>query len=274
MDTILHPEYAKETLRYETNLEILTDLLCHHDDLLLQQSPTLEAKYLQVLGQLERDIYEQFIKAASLKRTISLAQAYLNRGIPINQKEITETLKREFHDYQDQLKRMTDNLDVAKKWLGSTILSVEETKHFKKLYIGLAKKLHPDLHPNQTGYEQALWLQAAEAYHCGDIQKLESLTLILEGREDLLTDETKADAIEKLKQKNKKLESQISAYQRKINVILQSFPFTMQELLKDEAALEARKDELRQQLAAYQQQVTELQAYVDFMQNPGPTRFS
>ena len=270
---IEHPQYKAAKQQYEQKVQELTGLLCRHDHMILQEAPALEAKYLKAVGDLQRDVYEQFVETARLKRSIQLAQIYINHGKEIDQNEIVKTLKKEFRDYEKKLSDMAEELDLAKR-LECTVMDPEEEKRFKKLYLNLAKRLHPDLHPQQGDKEKALWLQVAQAYHAGDIEKLESLAAILTdapGAEDVPAGKL-SDAIETLQEKVRSLTRKIEAYRKRIEEMQVKFPFSIAPLLEDPALMERRKAELQDELIAYKEQAKELAAYLALMLDPGSSK--
>ena len=64
---------------------------------------------------------------------------------------------------------------MAKEILNAPPLSEEESKEMRDLYRLLVKQLHPDLHPDQSDREAALFLQVQAAYKICDLYKLREI---------------------------------------------------------------------------------------------------
>ena len=178
----IHEEYAWLKEAHRAALERLSTLLCTYDDQILQQKPYWEAKYTETFGALEQQCYAAFVRSVELRRRIALARVYMNRGAEPDAAAIDAQIAQEFRAYEEKLRQMEEERARAAQILGAKEMSDEDTKRFKHLYRQLAKKLHPDLHPERTAEMKKLWQRAMDAYALGDLARLEILAAIVESK--------------------------------------------------------------------------------------------
>lgn len=267
----IHEEYARLRERQRAAMERLGTLLCTYDDMILQQKPRWEAKYIEVFGALEQQCYAAFVRASELRRRIALARAYVNRGAQPNAAEIDAQIAKEFHEYEEKLRRMEAERARAMQILGGKRLSSEETKRFKHLYRQLAKKLHPDLHPEQTEEMKRLWQRAMDAYALGDLARLEIVAAIAESKfteDDEASDAAQsvtANALTALRTQLEKTEERIAKCIAALDHLEQEHPFKHIVLLENPRAVEERRESLRAQLRHYMEEIPPLEAHLEML---------
>ena len=63
----------------------------------------------------------------------------------------------------------------------ATEISAADLKTIKAIYRGIAKRIHPDIHPELAEDEelQDLWNQVNVAYQCNDLEQLKELELLI-----------------------------------------------------------------------------------------------
>lgn len=101
-----------------------------------------------------------------------MIRAKINHQEKIDEEEIEKQLDREYKEYMDKLKIMAEDIRTAKEISNLRDLSIEESKELKRLYMEIAKELHPDLNSNITEKEEVLWQRAKDAYEMGDLDLL------------------------------------------------------------------------------------------------------
>ena len=79
-----------------------------------------------------------------------MIRAKINHQEKIDEEEIEKQLDREYKEYMDKLKIMAEDIRTAKEISNLRDLSIEESKELKRLYMEIAKELHPDLNSNIT----------------------------------------------------------------------------------------------------------------------------
>lgn len=100
----------------------------------------------------------------------------------------------------------------------------EPTDDIKKLYREVAKRIHPDLAPNEEerSYREELMKEANEAYSTGDIQKLEEILSSIKDSVSYLVAISIEKQIEKIKMKISEVQARIDAIENEINYLLGS----------------------------------------------------
>ena len=272
METVVHEEYARLKEAQRAALERLSMLLCTYDDQILQQKPYWEAKYTEAFGVLEQQCYAAFVRSSELRRRIALARAYMNHGAEPDAEAIDEQIAQEFKEYEEMLRQMEEERGRAAQILGAKEMSDEDTKRFKHLYRQLAKKLHPDLHPEQTAEMKKLWQRAMDAYALGDLARLEILAAIAESKyADVNTAATgeKQDVstsiLEEMRAALTRTEERIRKCLTALERLEQEFPFKHRALLENRCAMDERKNEIKHQIAHYTAACKELEMQLAMM---------
>ena len=261
----IHEEYAHLKEAQRAALERLSTLLCTYDDQILQQKPYWEAKYTEAFGVLEQQCYAAFVRSSELRRRIALARAYMNHGAEPDAEAIDEQIAQEFKEYEEMLRQMEEERVRAAQILGAKEMSDEDTKRFKHLYRQLAKKLHPDLHPEQTAEMKKLWQRAMDAYALGDLARLEILAAIVESKcaddVDIAAGDGKnvtASVLEELRTALAETEKRIRKCLTVLERLEQEHPFKHRALLENPQAVDERKTELKHQIAYYMAECRDL----------------
>ncbi len=221
----------EELVKLITERDYLTTLL-----------PVIEAEYNLKIGCLE---YETFILECDVRRArrrLELARSYVNRNLHAPLEIIESELDSEFQQWQAKIDEMRSDMDFARQIQAAPRLSSEETRELQTLYRTLAKRLHPDLNPNQTTRECNLWLRVADAYRDGALDELHTLALLLEG-ENAIAEITEAGTsiIETLAKRQADLRERIHQILARLTEIKTTLPYILQERTNDAAWLATRK---------------------------------
>ncbi len=238
-----HADFATLKAEAQTLAETLASLLFELNELQTVVKPNLEAIYQVEIGQY---VYENFviqIECRRLKREIELIQAYLNRGDVPDDEAIILILDTEFAEWQKQMREMSATILKSRVHLASA-LAIEESNELKSLFRALVKRLHPDLNPNLTDYQKALWHQVMEAYEDGDLERLKSLSLYATLDSEEAFDETAIDA---LRTRITSLRSEIQKCLLQLETLRQTPPISIRENLTDPVWLNAEQEKLREQ---------------------------
>ena len=251
---------------YLSLTEHLSQLICVYDDLILQQGPRLEARYLQEFGSLDREAYQAYAKGALLRRRSELVKKSLQRKEKPDFKAIEQVLAKESRVYERELKRLDDKNEWAAAFLADGQPSVAAAKKMKKMYCQLVRKLHPEIAAGQTETVRGLWRQARSAYADGDADRLE---LIVKLAADIKTagDDLAADAA-KMKQKCESVKARAEWYLNRIGRLEEGYPFNFKDILRNPEEVAAHKEDLRRQAATYRAQIEKLQSYYNLLSVP------
>lgn len=226
-------ENAELTAKLEQlHLEFI-DLFTRHKEMVENESVILTSLYLEKLGRFQLELLQRQTEASRLKMKMNLIQAAINRNENPDLKAIEHLLDARLRNYYAQIEAQAAALDEAREVL-SHLISEEDTIKLKEIFRVLCKRLHPDLNPNQSEDEKDLFIKVKAAY---DLQKLTDLQNILlylnDSDKEKLTLVSTNEKIERIKY----LEENIGALKEKIDQLKQSFPFSIEELIKDAGKL-------------------------------------
>jgi hypothetical protein len=179
------------------------------------------------------------IEAARLKREIELIQSAINAGAEIDFDCIQSIIEEEFAVWQAKLEEEAALLAEQKGVLGD-LLDPETTRQLREKFRVLARRLHPDLHPDQTAAEAALWHRVAAAYERSDLDELSTLEIITSDTSDA----PMTDSIEVLREEVAVLRARMDQLVLAIDARGKEWPFDQLVVLDDPCAVAARQEEL------------------------------
>lgn len=214
--------------------ERLTEEYIHLDEernyLLHHQGPVLEAIYLQCVGKYKLELMELRAETFRLKLKMEFMQASINRGEKINLALIEDLVEMELQEELKKVRAAAQKLAEALNNPAPPAMNEEESREFKKLYYRLAKKLHPDLNPEQNAETKAVWNHVMEAYKKGDLEKLRILDDVLF---PLSNEQQAGSVLEELQNRNERLAANVRSLIHQIETIKGSFPWQYKEFLDD-----------------------------------------
>lgn len=234
-----------------------TDLFAQKEHMISHEKDVLYTHYLNEVG---KDLYTLLClrtEVAALKMKMQLAQAYVNRGEKPNMTQIQKEVDEKLADYYEQIANQAAQLEAAKQ---IQFCTDEDSQELKQLYYMLVKRLHPDLHPNQTERDADLFLKVQTAYKTANLAVMREIVLALE-----LKDIEKIEVVTTISVLNEQknfLQQQIAKIQEQIEYLNAEFPFNFKENL---ANLEWIKEEKVKNAEAIQQlteEKTKLQRYL------------
>lgn len=173
----INPEFEKLSDECELLKEGLAALFADWEHLTRAVIPNIEAEYVVKIGTLQHELLQVQIYIQRTKREIDLIQAALNRGEFIDMQQVQQQLEQQFTEWQVQLQDQVKEIKEAQNTL-SCLMSSEDSAQLRKLYRVLAKKLHPDVNPDQGRDAYNLWIQVQSAYEMSDLAQLKALHLL------------------------------------------------------------------------------------------------
>lgn len=232
------------------NQEFL-DLYTLHRQMVEQESLVLTALYLEKLGHLQLELLQKQTEAARLKMKAEMIQSAINRDEPVNLPAIEATIEMRLLELYARIAEHSVALDDAKKIL-SALLSEEDTLKLRDTYRLLCKRLHPDLHPNQSDHEKELFLKVQAAY---DLKRLDLLQEILLALEEPDESKRMVSTVDQKRERVDRLQQQIGHLRSKIEKLKNSFPFDMADLIHDEDHLRQRRQEIRHEIGTCEEKI-------------------
>lgn len=118
----------------------------------------------------------------------------------------------------------------------------------KQLYRRIVKKLHPDMNPDATEEEKNLLDEAMKAYAEGDLDRIREIAEMLDEEEYGTRFEDNDEGIAGLKRLLMHLLERKTRLEEMIKNIINSFPYNAREFLKDEQAVQEKRDELNKKI--------------------------
>ncbi len=261
-------EFAELQKRYQALRTELVKLITDRDELLATVKPNLEAKYYQVIGKEQYRLFMVRNEVLRLRRKIELIRASLNRGDEPDLELIEEQLDEELRQWIEELCDLGRKVEWAEYHDHLPELSAAETRELKKIYRGLVRKLHPDFNDEPPENFKYLWERVLIAYRNGDLEELQTLSLLLPEQEELLpepsTMEQLAADIEKLEQKIKKMLENLVKMQ-------EQFPFNYRDKLADTGWVAAQREAVEKQIEEMERQRQSYRSILAEMSGGGET---
>ena len=235
------PSYDKVKSEIEKLKIELSMFVLERDDLLFVECKNIEMAYMLSVGGLEYKAFESKCAVFRLKRKIELIQAKKNRQEKVVLSAIEEILDIEFAEYQTKLDEQIGKMNSALERSKGKELTDSESRELKKLYIGIVKALHPDLHPDISPEKIKLFLNAVEAYKNGDLTGLKIITEMVVDKKISLEH---TDALALLIKEKERLSELIKGLKDEIIKIKSEYPYTMKSLIQDSEKISEKKKEL------------------------------
>lgn len=242
----------------------ITETLLEIDHIVLQVNPQIESTYALKIGCFENELAQAQLAARRAKRRYTLAMARTNVGKQIDTAELDAILDEEFVVWEKLLaQQLEDYVQKMERRMASAPLNPADAKEIRSLHRELVKRLHSDLHPNQTDEEARMFAMVQDAYEKGDLEtlrSLESATAYLV-QEKTLT----VKSYEVLYAEYELLCAQLRVTQDRLEFLKSTEPYTFKELLEDANWVHRRTTELKKEIevqqavkASYDQRFKEL----------------
>jgi hypothetical protein len=245
--------------------EQLVDLHAEHDLLTTTVGPNLEADYLLQIGGRQVEFFRLQIECRRLRRMIEMAMAETNRGRAPDPEGIARALAEEFALWEAQVRARAEAVREAGERM-KHLLSPQDSAELRRIYRLLARRLHPDLNPQQEDHHRALWIRTTDCHRRGDLAGLQALLLFLEGESGELPPATSLDT---LTAERDRLARSVVHLQGAITALRQTHPFTLEELLADPARVEELRQDIRRQMDEAELEARRLRSIWEALVNHG-----
>lgn len=224
------------------SLERYEEVLLRRDSL-RKQAEQYQISYFRVFGDLLVESFTIRIECIKKKKIIAYCQSQVNRGQPVNGAQLDRFIKREMAEYKEDLETMIRHNKAVKD---SGRVSDFDLYKIKKLYHGLARLIHPDLHPELESDPniREFWDSIVLAYEHNQLADMEELDFrvrkYLEDRGVADTEIVVPD-----------IGAKISRVESDIERITSTDPYLYKLLLDDEEAVAMKKETLRSEIDSY-----------------------
>lgn len=255
------PEYEKFKAQFDQYSGEYSELIIRYHELLTTIIPNVEMDYMLKVGRREHQLFTLQVKFQQLKREINLYQAALNRGEKLSQQQVDKIIRQEFSEYRQQLRKQEQQIKDAEQRFGCEKMSPQASKEFRKLYLDLVKKLHPDLHPDLPPLAANLWNKVMEAYEQNNLAELKLLTDMTE--EMIKYPEIPAepeDAIVIFRAKLEKMLYKKQELDKRIQELQEIPPLSYIDLLADANQVLSKRKEIEQKTQLLEKQIFTLQS--------------
>jgi hypothetical protein len=260
----ISPERRKLQQQYNGLKKLFSELTEKRDAMDQYEGPKLCSVYLELIGQLEYERLALQVEVKTLQMRRDLLQAFINRDERPDLNAIEEKVKQAVAEYNRILAQEAERLQMAKEILNAPPLSEEESKEMRDLYRLLVKQLHPDLHPDQSDREAALFLQVQAAYKICDLYKLREIALLLDSKS--LGEDNYESSYDELERQVTLLQDKVDDLKGKIDVMNSSFPFMYRDKLFEEEWVKERQEAVKNEIEELKGIKIRLQGIVDVME--------
>ena len=156
--------------------EEIVDAIAQMEHLRLQVIPQIHADYAVKIGCWETQLLQAELSCRRARRKLTLAQASANDGSAIDEAAIETQLDAEFEEWQERMAKAFARVQQGLEYITATSrLSPSDGRALKKYFRILARRLHPDLHPDRQEEFSDLFQIAMRAYETGNVPVLRSL---------------------------------------------------------------------------------------------------
>jgi hypothetical protein len=265
MDSLaLTPEHAAALQRYQELLERMPLLEEEKEQLLNHLLPMLNAKYLELVGENKVELLNYQLEAYMLRRKMEMIRAAINRGSPILIEVIDTLVEAEVKEQREKLEQEAQKYQQALQLVKAPALDKKDADELRQLYYRLARLLHPDMNPDLTVEQQALWLQVSEAYREGNLERMRGLMVLAESGQPIVATEV-SSSVEELVRRANYLQMVIDANLEQIGRIKSSFPYTHLEQFDDTAWVAQQNSMIREAIASVLLEITTTKKLIDVL---------
>ena len=264
----VNPENEKARKQLEKLSDEYSSLLLDYAQMTGTSKKNLETEYMMKIGRKEYELYSLNVSILQIRRKIAIYQTAVNDGKSVTEEEIEQIIEKEFAEYKSILEEHQKAVQEAEEHFGAPKMTDVEHEKLIKLYKGLVKKLHPDIHPNLPPAAASLFKAVIDAYKSADITELELLNDmvndILKGKD---VDLEIHNSLELMQKQIENLKQKISDLKNKMKTLEKKPPFCYKTLLFDSSAVLAKRKELERQIDEYKSVLSQLQEFYDGMRS-------
>lgn len=210
---------------------------------LLKECYQIEQEYLRQFGKLLYEAFERKVECIKKKKIIAYCQKLQNQGKDVEINALNTYIDTCMEEYYQQLETLLKDLSNAKasKWVSDRII-----QKIKKIYYGIAKKIHPDTNPTLKDDKTVrnLWDRTVIAYRCNDLNEIEEIDFLVDQYLNLIDYKHTDIVVNQIEKKIKDLEKEII-------MIISTDPYLLSEFINDPTHIKEKKEELKKEIEEY-----------------------
>ena len=219
-------------------------------DGLRQEAEQLHWQYMQLYGDMIERAFRLKVDCIQKKKMIAYCQQKVNKGERINGNALGDYIAKQMASYQQELEQFVKRVQAAKD---SKDISEADARTIKEIYRRLAKKIHPDLHPDFAGDAglQEYWNRIVIAYRYNQLKEIQELEALVESYLAERGEGTPDFEIPDI-------EERIAEVEKEIAEILSTNPYLYKLILEDEGERERQIRAYADEIASYEHYAKQL----------------
>ena len=224
-------------------------------DSLRKEAELLHLRYIRQFGDLIERAFRLKVECIRKKKMIAYCQQRANKGERINAAALDNYIERQMALYQKELEDLVAGVKASKE---AKTISAADVRKVKDIYRRLAKRIHPDLHPELADDEalKEYWHRIVVAYSHNQLKEIAELEALVEG---YLAERGKANTAFVIPD----VEDKIRESEAEIEKILSTEPYLYKLLLEDEAEMAQKTQELLDEIASYKNYAAQLDGVLE-----------
>jgi len=256
MNIDFNKEFKDKQEKLSKLKESFLDIYKIYEDL-QKECVVLYNQYYFVFGEIFYKRYELYCLCERAKRKLELYYTSINRQESIDTEKVEKILDKEFVEYEEKLNNILREYNVALKFSELPRLSEEQSKELKRMYLKIAKKIHPDTVKEFTAEMKSLWIKTLEAYKHNNLEYLSECEFLLDNFQDIPAySPSDYDILEKeiIKYQNK-----IKKYKNKNKIITSSFPYDKKETLENKELIDEKIEEVESDIVFFKDRLNKME---------------
>jgi len=239
----LNPETKALRAEYDALRKEYSERFQQKEYMISFEEDHIYALYMNLIGQKQYEVFVLDYDIAKLKLKQQYLQSYINRNEKPDMAKVETEIALQLNEYKKKIIEQQEMIKAANEYLKAPLLTDEQSKEIKELYHTLVKLYHPDLHPDLTEKELALFRKAQAAYKQCDLETLREMvrTIDLDKYDDMLD---KKGIETNWQERVNKLHEQLDKIKSDIEQLEEKFPFIFRDKLSDKDWVKEQQTEI------------------------------
>ena len=141
--------------------------------------PQTQTSYTIQIGALHAELFQLQTDVTKIRRRLVILRDALQRGDVFDESSMSVIIDREFAEWDDRLRMELAKVEEAKARFSSLVTSEDELE-IRSLYRILARKMDPEINPDQGEEAKSFWPNIQSAYRARDLFHLKALLMMAE----------------------------------------------------------------------------------------------